>query len=293
MHTSPTSSQADCLKRWTAQLSGRSDSPKLDAEVLFRHVSAYSEVELITRADEKPEWEVIKRVEQLISARIEGVPIAYLTGQREFYSLPLQVDSAVLIPRPDTERLVELALSYIKSLSLKRVLDLGTGSGAIALALAKHAPGIRVVATDRSTAALELAKRNASRLGLAGLQFLNSDWYGALSEQRFDLIVSNPPYIDPHDPHLQQGDLRFEPATALVASEHGLADLRQIIEGAPGYLNAGGALMVEHGYDQAVAVQALMRDAGFVHLQTRKDYGGNDRVTLAQRPPVDALAGLS
>jgi len=283
-HTSPTNSLATCLTRWAAQLTDSTDSPKLDAEVLFKHVSAYRDVDLITRAGEVLDMGIVLAVDRLIAARIEGSPVAYLTGEREFYSLPLRVTPAVLIPRPDTECLVEAALAHINAVSVQRVLDLGTGSGAIALALAKHAPGINITATDRKAEALELAGRNARQLDISGVQFLIGDWYRALPEQRFDLIVSNPPYIAPLDPHLQQGDLRFEPHAALVASESGMADLRQIIEGAPGYLNAGGVLMVEHGYDQAEAVRALMRDAGFMHPQTLRDYGNNDRVSIAQLP---------
>jgi len=286
LHISLTSSLAACLTRWAAQLSSSTDTPQLDAEVLFKHVSEYSAVELITRADEALDRGIISAVERLIAARTNGMPVAYLTGQREFYSLPLRVSPAVLIPRPDTECLVEVALARIKSTTVQRVLDLGTGSGAIALALAKNALGLDIVATDRKSDALELAEQNASQLDISGIRFLLSDWYQALPGQKFDLIVSNPPYIDPLDPHLQQGDLRFEPHGALAAAEHGLADLRQIIGGAPAHLNAGGALMVEHGYDQAESVQALMQRSGFICRESRKDYGGNDRVTIAQLPPL-------
>lgn len=279
MHTSQTSLSA-CLKHWAAQLSGSTDSPQLDAEVLFKHISEYSEVELITHAGEALDRGLISAVERLIAARMEGMPVAYLTGQREFYSLPLRVSPAVLIPRPDTECLVEAALAHIQSTQVRRVLDLGTGSGAIALALAKHAPGLAVTATDRESNALELAEYNARQLDVDAVQFLMSDWYRSLPEQKFDLIVSNPPYIDPLDPHLLEGDLRFEPQAALVAAEHGLADLRQIIAGAPRHLSTGGALMVEHGYDQAEAVHELMRAVGLKSRETHKDYGGNDRVTM-------------
>jgi len=280
LHTSQIRSLGAHLKRWVAELNCCTDSPQLDAEVLLKHVTTYSAVELITRAADALDELSVAAVDRLIAKRLKGVPVAYLVGQREFYSLSLQVSPAVLIPRPDTECLVETALAHIKSLSVQRVLDLGTGSGAIALALAAHAPELAITATDKSAEALEQATQNAQQTGLTGVQFLTSDWYQSLVDERFDLIVSNPPYIDAGDPHLQQGDVRFEPLSALVSAENGLADLRRIVEDAPGHLLEGGCLMLEHGYDQAKAVQELMRAVGFVRRETHKDFGGNDRVTI-------------
>jgi len=269
-----------CLKRWAQSLIGVSDTPRLDAEVLFKHVSRYSDMQLILRADESLSSELKARVEALTQARQSGTPVAYLTGEREFYSLRLKVDSRVLIPRPDTECLVDAALQCVESESINTVLDLGTGSGAIALALAHYAPELEVTATDLKRDALQLAIANAAALHLKRVHFIESDWYQSLGTERFDLIVSNPPYIDPLDPHLQQGDVRFEPVTALTAGEHGLADLRAIVAGAKAHLYPGGWIMLEHGYDQAAPVRKLLSEAGYSAIASLRDIGGNERVTM-------------
>lgn len=206
--------------------------------------------------------------------------MAYLIGQREFWSLPLQVNNSTLIPRPDTEVLVETALQ----LSLPpaaRVLDLGTGTGAIALALKSSQPQWQVTAVDRERAAVTLAQHNANSLKLA-VAVIQSDWFAALPEQQFDLIVSNPPYIDGDDPHLQQGDVRFEPTTALVAAQQGLADLFHIIDTAPLFLAPAGWLVLEHGWQQGAAVRSQLTRQGYQQVTTVCDYANLERVTIGQ-----------
>lgn len=272
------------LKAWVRDLQAVSESPRLDAEILFRHVSGFSDTQLIIEAEQLPEPDILKQVEALIDRRRSGVPVAYLTGNREFYSLPLKVNSHVLIPRPDTECLVEATIEHIKQRSAQSVLDMGTGSGAIALALAYHLPDVAVTATDRDEGALELALHNARQLNLDKVRFIHSDWFQEMGTEQFDVIVTNPPYIDPEDAHLKQGDVRFEPRNALVAREHGLADLRKIIAGASAHLTVGGRLLLEHGYDQAFAVRSLLLDNGFEAVETRKDFGQNDRLSSGSRP---------
>jgi release factor glutamine methyltransferase len=212
-----------------------------------------------------------------VQRRQQGEPIAYIVGQREFFGLPFQVNPAVLIPRPDTELIVELALERLAPRA--RMLDMGTGSGAIAVALAHSRPDAAVTALDVSAAALALAGRNAAANG-ARVEFLRSDWFGALDGgRRFELIVSNPPYIAAGDAHLVQGDLRFEPVGALTDHADGLSALRLIADGAPGFLVDGGWLLMEHGYDQAAAVRALLARRGFADVQSWQDLGGIERVS--------------
>ncbi len=220
-------------------------------------------------------------MDTLVNARAQGQPVAYLVGEREFYSLSLSISPDVLIPRPETELLVDRALAFIRAKPDARVLDLGTGSGAIALAIASNAPAARVLATDISRPSLDLARDNAARHALGNLSFQLSDWFDQLDKQTFDLIVSNPPYIDPADPHLGQGDVRFEPRHALVASDHGLADIRRIVTGAFHHLRPGGLLAIEHGYDQGKTVRALMTGTGLSDALTQQDLNRLDRVTSA------------
>ena len=255
-----------------------SDSPALDAQVLLAFVLQKETVYLITW----PERDISKTqqiaFEELIIQRLNGVPVAHLTGTREFWSLPLKVNNSTLIPRPDTEILVETALNYCTKDA--RILDLGTGSGAIILALASELPDAFCLGVDFSEQAVQLANENQQNLKLNNVHFQQSDWFAGV-DGLFDVIVSNPPYIEKDDLHLKQGDLRFEPISALVADESGLADIRKIAEQAPAYLKKGGYLLFEHGFEQGAAVRGLLTELGYVEVNTIKDYGGNDRVTMA------------
>ncbi|MFP4079469.1 MAG: peptide chain release factor N(5)-glutamine methyltransferase [Ectothiorhodospira sp.] len=227
----------------------------------------------------------VERTRAWAARRADGEPLAYLLGTREFWSLPLAVGPGVLVPRPDTETLVEAALACLPEGQELRVADLGTGSGAIALALARERPRARITATDRSARALEMARENARRLGLAPrIRFLQGDWFGALGAMPFHVLVSNPPYVALGDPHL--AGLRFEPTEALTAGPDGLADLRTLVNGAPSHLLPGGWFLVEHGADQGMAVRALFEAAGFSAVSTLRDLGGRDRVCQGRLPPV-------
>jgi release factor glutamine methyltransferase len=239
---------------------------------------------MIANAEQALAPEPIERFLALLHRRLLGEPIAYILGRREFYGLEFRVGPGVLIPRPDTETLVEVALQRIPAQSSRRVLDLGTGSGAIAIAIAVHSPQAEVVAVDRSDAALEIAGRNAAALAPGNVHLLRSDWFSALHAQRFDVIVSNPPYIAADDPHLQQGDLRFEPPTALASGADGLDDIRRIIRETPDHLVAGGWLLLEHGYDQSGKVAELLRAGGFAEVGHATDLAGIERVTFGRKP---------
>ena len=219
---------------------------------------------------------------KLIKQRALGQPIAYLTGSSEFWSLPLRVSPAVLIPRPETELLVETALEKVPSEADWRIADLGTGSGAIALALASERKKCEIHATDISLAAIKLARENASQLGLGRVQFHCGSWNEPL-QGKFHLIISNPPYIDADDPHLKQGDLRFEPRQALTPGDDGLQAIQQISRLAQPMLVDGGWLMFEHGWDQGPATREIMQDAGFINIETRQDLQGHDRVTVGEK----------
>lgn len=214
-----------------------------------------------------------------LQRRLQGEPLAYILGEREFFGLSFKVTPATLIPRPDTELLVELALARIPSQGTFRVLDLGTGSGAIGLSIAHARPDIEVTAVDASEAALAVARENARRLAVGNVHLLHSDWYAALTGQRYNLIVSNPPYIPAADGHLARGDLRFEPLSALAAGTDGLDDIRSIIDGASAHLKAAGWLLLEHGYDQAAAVRGLLDRAGFERVGSERDLAGIERVS--------------
>lgn len=272
---------AGLLAAATLRLAATSDSPRLDAEVLLGHLMERSRTWLFTWPERRVEPAVAAAFAALVARRAAGEPVAHLTGVREFWSLPLEVTPATLIPRPDTELLVATALARVAS-PTARVLDLGTGTGAIALALASERPGWTLLAVDREADAVALASRNRDRLGLDNVVVLQSDWFAALSG-RFDLIVSNPPYIDRDDPHLGEGDVRYEPASALVAGNRGLADLAHIIAAAPAYLAPGGLLLVEHGADQGHAVRGLFAAAGYGGIETLADLAGLERATLGTR----------
>lgn len=217
----------------------------------------------------------------MLERRLAGEPIAYIMGKREFFGRTFHVTPDVLIPRPETELLVELALEKCKSLNSLEFLDLGTGSGCVAITLSLRCPVARVTAVEASFQALELAKKNANTLG-ANVEFLQGHWLDPVVERRFDIIVANPPYVSPQDPHLHLGDVRFEPIKALIAQEEGLAEIKTIVNQAKCHLKSGGCLMLEHGYDQSVKVRALMNDAGYVQIETWRDLGGIERVTAGK-----------
>ncbi|WP_233865940.1 peptide chain release factor N(5)-glutamine methyltransferase [Paraburkholderia adhaesiva] len=264
--------------------------PALEARVLLMHVLGWRRTQLITRGDEALDAAQIDAWRALEARRVEGVPVAQLVGAREFYGLDFEVTSDVLIPRPETELLVETALAAIEGHTAPRVLDLGTGSGAIAVAIASARPDARVWAVDRSAAALALAARNATRLLDAkrpggALTFVAGSWYDALDPSlRFEVIVSNPPYIASGDPHLDQGDLRFEPRGALTDEADGLTALRAIVAGALGHLAPAGVLWMEHGYDQAAAVRALLAAEGFADVHSQQDLAGIERISGGRSP---------
>ena len=292
------------------------ETAKLEAQLLLQHTLKVNRAWLIAHQNDALETNIHEAYTALINRRVNGEPIAYILGVREFYGLNLKVSLATLIPRPDTETLVDAALAMIpqnddtSSPSFRRksessgvellgkktldsdfrrndvlnILDLGTGSGAIALAIAKHRPQVQVTALDASQAALDIAIENAQTLKIPNVDFALSDWFSAFSQQnntqKFDLIVSNPPYIEAADAHLKQGDLRFEPLVALASGADGLDAIRSIITQAPQHLNPHGYLMLEHGYNQADKVAALLKQVGFSQIETHKDLGGNNRVTL-------------
>jgi release factor glutamine methyltransferase len=254
------------------------DSARRDAEILLGHCLGQSRAWLYTWPEREPSSEQVQHYRQLLAQRERGEPIAYLTGWREFWTLQLKVDRHTLIPRPETETLVSWALE-LPLPPAAEVLDLGTGSGAIALALASERRAWLVEGVDASEAALQVATDNAAHLGLGWVRFFRSDWYRALTGRRFHLLAANPPYIEATDAHLQQGDLRFEPRTALVAADAGLADLAQLVGGAAAHLHHGGWLLLEHGYQQGERVRELLREAGFARVSTRQDLAGLDRIS--------------
>jgi release factor glutamine methyltransferase len=270
------------LKAAAARLT-QSDSARRDAEILLGFVTGRARTFLMAFGETLLTQQQQEQLERLLVRRERGEPVAYLIGEREFWSLPLSVSPATLIPRPDTECLVELALERLPS-SACNILDLGTGTGAIALALASERPDCTVTGVDLQPEAVALAQHNAQKLAIGNAQFLQGSWFAPLAGQTFALIASNPPYIDAADPHLAQGDVRFEPSSALVAQQHGLADLSAIVQQAPQYLQPQGWLLLEHGWQQGESVRALLQAAGFISIATRRDYGDNDRVTFGQWP---------
>ena len=264
------------------------ESPRADADVLLCHLLDCRRSYLMTWPERELDAAQQATLQGWLARRLNGEPIAHLVGEREFWSLPLKVSPATLIPRPDTEVLVEQALTKIPQGPCS-VLDLGTGTGAIALALKSERPEIDVWAVDRMADAAALARENSAELGLP-IEVRDGSWFEPLGEPdrdqtpRFAVIVSNPPYIDGADPHLEQGDVRFEPRSALVADDAGLADIRHIVAHAPAYLLTDGWLLLEHGWDQGEAVRQLLRDGGYREVATVRDYGDNDRVTLGLCP---------
>ncbi len=274
-----TASLATLLDEAATRLADASESPRLDAELLLAHVLGKPRSHLRAHPEAVPGVAAAETFARLVAARLSGEPIAHLTSEREFWSLPLKVSSATLIPRSETELLVELALARVSPDAVLDILDLGTGSGAIALALTHERPRARLTAVDQSTAALQVARENAGRLGLKGLEFLEGIWFEPVAGRRFQLIVSNPPYIRDGDPHLAQGDLRFEPKQALAAGPDGLDALRHIIQRAPLYMHPGAGLILEHGHDQGEAVRRLLEARGFVRVATHRDLAGHERVS--------------
>ncbi|WP_342245246.1 peptide chain release factor N(5)-glutamine methyltransferase [Pseudomonas sp. OTU5201] len=260
-----------------------SPTPRLDAELLLAAALSKPRSFLHTWPERVVSSEVAERFASYLQRRRMGEPVAYILGHQGFWSLDLEVAPDTLIPRPDTELLVETALALLPA-STSKVLDLGTGTGAIALALACERLGWEVTGVDRISAAVALAERNRARLKLNNARFVESHWFSALGEQRFALIVSNPPYIPSQDPHLAKGDVRFEPTSALVAGADGLDDIRLIIRDAPKHLLPGGWLLLEHGYDQAPAVRDLLARQGFQHVESRRDLGDHERISLGQWP---------
>ncbi|MCX7673103.1 MAG: peptide chain release factor N(5)-glutamine methyltransferase [Thiobacillaceae bacterium] len=272
---------AACLRQ---ELGLDPDTARLEAQLLAAHALGVDRAWLVAHGEQAPDSGQHQTLTALLHRRRAGEPMAYLLGRREFYGMELHVSPAVLIPRPETELLVELALARLPTERPGRILDLGTGSGAIALALARARPLATIVAVDRSAAALAVARANAQRLAPARVDFVLGDWYAPLGDQDFDLIVANPPYVAADDPHLQQGDLRFEPREALAAGADGLDALRVIIAGAPAHLRAGGWLLVEHGHEQGAACCALLAQAGFEDIGTWTDLAGLPRVSGGALP---------
>ncbi|MCL9685494.1 peptide chain release factor N(5)-glutamine methyltransferase [Legionella maioricensis] len=257
---------------------------RLEAELLLGHLLNKNRAYLFAHPEELLSPTQLNQYQQLIEQRAQGIPIAYLTGTREFWSLSLKVNEHTLIPRHETERLVELALELLPNKPDIRVLDLGTGSGAIALALAKERPFWDITACDYSIEALDMARKNAQDLGISNVSFYHSDWFNNLPDVSYHAIVSNPPYIAEHDPHLKQGDLRFEPLSALASGQDGLADLQCIINRSYNYLLPNGLLLLEHGYDQKNGVRAILDKIGYRDIHCWQDIQGHDRVSGGYRP---------
>ena len=272
----------DLRRQMQTLLAGISDTPRLEAELLLAHVLQVDRSFLLREGSQTVAPKIIEQLSTQLSTRLAGRPLAYLLGHWAFWDLELAVSPAVLIPRPDTEILVESALQLLPAAFNGSILDLGTGSGAIALALARECPQAMVFAVDRSPRALEVAQANGRALGLA-VNWLQGDWFSPLpADLRFDLIVSNPPYIAANDPHLNA--LQDEPLEALISGPEGLDALRHIIRTAPGYLKPGGHLLLEHGFEQGQAVRDLLRAAGYQQTDTRPDLGGRARVSGGQLP---------
>lgn len=270
---------ASLLREASSQLI--SDSPRIDVEVLLAFLLRKNSAWLMAHGTDELSPELHADFLSLLDRRKTGEPIAHIIGSRGFWTLDLAVTPDTLIPRPETELLVELAISKYANDNKLRILDLGTGTGAIALAIASECKNAEVMAVDKSSGALEVARENGRKNNLA-VQFIQSDWFAALRNQKFDLIVSNPPYIPERDPHLKQGDVRFEPITALASGADGLDDIRLIISRAPQYCLPGAWLMVEHGFDQGEVIRALFSEAGFINIETVQDLEQRDRVTIGQ-----------
>lgn len=261
------------------RLLGTSDSADLDVALLLCHCLGKPRSYLYSWPERELDAAQAQQFIRLLDRRVAGEPIAHILGERGFWSLSLAVSPLTLIPRPDTECLVERALEMLNGQLNPQILDLGTGTGAIALALASERADAKVLGSDFSPQVVALAEQNRTALGLGNVQILCSSWFDSIPAARFNLIVSNPPYIDAQDPHLSEGDVRFEPSSALVAENGGMADLLTIISQAPSYLLAGGELLLEHGYAQGAAVRQALLERGFVQVASQADYGGNERIS--------------
>ena len=274
-----------CLQTRAAQLAALSDTAVLDAQLLLAHVLKVSTTYFYTWPDAQLTPPQLAEFDGLMAQRIQGKPIAYILGSQAFWTFEVDVAACTLIPRADTERLVEIALQLLEGCANPKVLDLGTGTGAVALAIASERKDAQVQAVDLIDQAVLLAQNNAQKLGLA-VDVYQSSWFDQVKPQSFDLIVSNPPYIDPDDAHLQQGDVRYEPSSALVAQEQGYSDIKTIADQARAFLTAGGWLAFEHGFEQGAISRQILAEYGYQAIQTQQDYGHNDRVTLGQYSPV-------
>ncbi len=255
---------------------------RVDARLLLQHVLDVDHAFLLTYPDQVLTSQQTDEFSRLVRQRVDGIPVAYLIGRRDFYDLTFKVTEAVLIPRPETELLVELALKLIPDNQFCKILDLGTGSGAIAITLAKHRPQSQVAAIDLSSGAIAVSRWNAANLEVNNISLRTGNWFDELSGEKFDLIVSNPPYVAENDPHLRQGDLRFEPQMALSTGDNGLACIRHIIATAPDYLVNNGWLLLEHGYDQAAECRRLFGDRDFSNICSYPDLAGIMRVSGGQ-----------
>jgi release factor glutamine methyltransferase len=262
------------------------ETAKLEAQLLLQHALNVNRAWLISHQDDALQANIHAAYRAMLERRLSGEPIAYILGYREFYGLNLKVTPDTLIPRADTETLVEATLAKINLHEKLHILDLGTGTGAIAFAIAKHRPQAHVTALDASQAALDIAIENAQNLKLPNVKLMLSDWFSAIQKEKFDVIVSNPPYIEVADAHLKQGDLRFEPISALASGADGMDAIRHIIDACLIYLKPQGWLMLEHGYNQAELVAGLMAKVGFNDIETINDLAGNTRVTLGKKSPI-------
>jgi release factor glutamine methyltransferase len=281
---------SELLDTATRRLQGAVDDPRREAQALLCAVTGVARTALFARADDPVDPQTLRRVEQALDRRRAGEPLAYIAGRRGFWTLELEVTPDVLVPRPETELLVERALQHGDAAATDarpcRVVDLGTGSGAIALAIASERPAWQVTGIDVSAAALAVARRNAQRLGLARLRLLEGSWFVPVGAERFDLVISNPPYVAAGDPAMNDPGLRHEPRLALTPGADGLAALREITAQAPRHLAAGGWLLLEHGAGQAAAVRTLLETQGYGHVGSHRDLAGHERVTEGRWPGI-------
>jgi len=274
----PNSIQA-LLEQASTQLAAISPTARLDAEILLSHCLDKNRSYLRAWPEKSLTTEQLSQFLTLIDQRQQGTPIAYLTGSREFWSRNFKVSQDVLIPRPDTELLIELSLSILPDNKSCKIIDLGTGSGVLAITIAAERPLATVIATDISPKALQIAQSNAEQLNAGNIRLQQSNWFDSVADCDFDLVISNPPYITANDPHLQQGDVRFEPRSALISAENGLKDIRLLAEQARRHLKNSGYLMIEHGYNQQTEIQAIFKTLNYRHVATHQDLSGNPRVT--------------